>query len=235
MKKFVTFFVVLSLTFSSCEKNDDQIQDTDSKWWILIHPTHGNEGIYLYNETTSSIERKIELPNGFSSPHALDFDGESLWLGGFHDSASLLKLSAIDGSIQSEIKNIRTEGIACLDDYIYYSGSSSIYKIDKTGKLIQTISTETEVIQDIAINESTIYYVFNGAIDPIIKIGSTGEERITDSEVSSLYTLAIRNENLAVVTNNNEIRRFEINTGEKISDTKLNLEGWITAIVPYNN
>lgn len=237
MKKLFTLLTLFSLCLTSCNDDDDDLIaiDSDIKWWVLVHPTNGNEGIYLYNETTSSIEKKIDLPNGFSSPHALDYDGKSLWIGGFQDSASILELSPVDGSILSEIENIRTEGIACFDDYIYYSGSTNIYKIDKQGVPIETISTQSNVIQDIAINQSTLYYVYNGVIDPIIKISSTDstEGTLVETEVTGLYTLAIYNDNLIIITDSNEIRRFDINSGQKISDTTTIIEGWITAIAPY--
>mgnify|MGYP003114625629 CR=1 FL=1 len=241
MDKRYLALIILVLSFVSCENEPVDFEvndDTDTKWWILTRTNNNNIGepeIVLYNETTSTIEKKIDLPSGFSSPHALDYDGESLWIGGFHGSASILQLSPIDGAILTEIENIRTQGIACIDNYIYYSGSSNIYKIDRQGVPIETIPTQSSVIQDIAITNLTIYYVFNGSIDPIIRINPTNstEETITETEVTGLNTLAIHNDHLIVTTNSNAIRRFDINSGERISDTETIIEGWITAIVPY--
>ncbi len=236
MKKLVILCIVFSVVLSSCEQEDDLTAGAaeDTKWWLLVHPTHGNEGIYLYNETDSIVELKLELPEKLTSPHALDFDGESLWIGGAESSASIFEISPEDGSVLSEINNIRTQGIACVNDDLYYSGSRSIFRISKQGVPIETIPTQASVIQDIAINNANLYYVSNGETDPIFKINAI-EEQILETEVTALYTLAVTADNFIVIANN-KIRRFDINSGEKISDTKISLGfyGWITAIAPYN-
>lgn len=64
-------------------------------------------------------------------------------------------------------------------------------------------------------------------------IFNSTEEIIAETDMNALYTLTIRNENLITITNSNSIRRFDINTGRRISDTKTIIEGWITAIAPY--
>lgn len=240
MKKlFALQLALFLLVLFSCDKEVDLPTnlEEDTKWWLLVHPTHGNEGIYLYNETDSIVELKIELPEKLTSPHALDFDGESLWIGGAESSSSIFEISPIDGSILSEIGNVRTEGIACLNNDLYYAGSRSIFRISKQGVPIETISTQASVIQDIAINNSNLYYSSNMETDPIFKVNlaNSSEEKILETEVAALYTLAIQDDNLVVIANN-KIRRFDINSGEKISDANiyLNFYGWITAIAPYN-
>lgn len=236
MNKCFLPIIIVILSFVSCSNDNDITSDSDTKWWILVHPTHGNEGIYLYNETNSSIERIIELPNQVESPHALEFDGEFLWLGGMGLNESIYKLNPEDGTVVSEINNIRTEGISYLNGELYYSFYGKIYRISQNGTLIQEITLSTENNpSDIEINNSVLYYVYNGPIDPIIKISppNSTEETIVETEVSGLYTLAIHNDNLIVTTDSNKIRRFDINSGERISDTETIVEGWITAIVPY--
>jgi hypothetical protein len=240
MKKlFALQLALFSLILSSCDKEDDMPPklEEDTKWWLLVHPSHGNEGVYLYNETDSIVELKFELPEKLTSPHALDFDGESLWIGGAESSASIFEISPIDGTILSEIGNIRTEGIACLNNDLYYAGSRDIFRISKQGVPIDTISTQASVIQDIAINNSNLYYASNMETDPIFKINQANsiEEKILETEVTALYTLTIQDNNIVVVADN-KIRRFDINSGEKISDANIyiNFYGWITAIAPYN-
>ena len=239
MNKYFLPFIIAILSFVSCSNdNDDDITiNSDTKWWILVHPTHGNEGIYLYNETNSSIEKIIELPNQVDSPHALEFDGEFLWLGGMGENESIYKLNPEDGTVISELTNIRTEGISYLNGELYYSFYGKINRISQDGTPIQEIALSTNNNPtDIEINDSVMYYVHNGPIDPIVKINPTNstEETIVETEVSGLYTLAVHDDNLIVITNFNEIRRFDITTGEKISDTETIIEGWITAIVPYD-
>jgi hypothetical protein len=242
MNKTYLALIILTLSFVSCNNDSDNFNniDSDTRWWILTRPNNNSVGkseIVLYNETKSIIERTIDLPNQADSPHALEFDGEFLWLGGMGGNESIYKLNPEDGTVISELTNIRTEGISYLNGELYYSSYGRIYQISQDGTPIQEITLATDNNpSDIAINNSSIYYVYNGAIDPIIKINQTDstEETIAETEVTGLYTLAIHNDNLIVMTNSNAIRRFDINSGERISDTETIIEGWITAIVPYN-
>jgi hypothetical protein len=242
MNKTYLALIILTLSFVSCNNDSDDFNniDSDTRWWILTHMDYNSVGeseIVLYNETKSIIERTIDLPTQAESPHALEFDGEFLWLGGMGGNESIYKLNPEDGTVISELTNIRTQGISYLHGELYYSFYGRIYQISQDGTPIQEITLATNNNPtDIAINNSSLYYVSNGAIDPIIKINQTDstEETIAETEVTGLYTLAIYNDNLIVTTNSNAIRRFDINSGERISDTRTIIEGWITAIVPYN-
>lgn len=51
-------------------------------------------------------------------------------------------LNSKNGAIISEIKNIKTEGIAVLDDYILYLNGKMINKIEKDGTLAKEIATK---------------------------------------------------------------------------------------------
>ena len=46
---------------------------------------------------------------------------------------SIYQLNPENGAIISEIQNIRTEGIALLDDYLYYINVNIINKVEKNG------------------------------------------------------------------------------------------------------
>ncbi|WP_341216338.1 hypothetical protein [uncultured Wocania sp.] len=242
MNKPFLALIILILSFVSCNNDNDDFNtiDSDTRWWILTRPNNNNIGeseIILYNETKSIIERTIDLPTQADSPHALEFDGEFLWLGGMGGNESIYKLNPEDGTVVSELTSIRTEGISYLNGELYYSFYGKIYQISQNGTLIQEITLSTNNNpSDIAINNSSLYYVYNGTIDPIIKINQTDstEETIAETEVTALYTLAIHNDNLIVTTNSNAIRRFDISSGKRISDTETIIEGWITAIVPHN-
>lgn len=243
-------FVTISLLFS-CSKEpivnlkDSTNLDADIKWWVLVHPSYGNSGIYLYNESKSIVEKRLPLPDPNGSPQALDFDGKSLWLGGgqsYHNDNGInthnpiYELNPENGNIISTIENIKTEGIASSENYIYYTTYNEIKKIKKDGELVDSIQVDNVIISDLAIENLEIYYVFNGEIDPIIRINelSGEEEFLTETEVTGLYTLAIHNDNLVVVARNNYLRRFDKYTGEHLSDKKIEIQGWITAIAPYN-
>ncbi len=245
---FLTFFLV---TFLSCnnETVDFTLEEGSTsennilKWWILVHPSYGNPGIYLYNETESTIEKILPLPEPEGSPHALDFDGTSLWLGGASSNNNngiitynpIYEINPDTGNVISIIENIRTEGIAIHGDHIYYSTYGQIVEITKTGTLVNSIPVEDSGITDLAIYNSNKYYVYNGAIDPIIKINeTTGQnEFILETDIPNPYTLAIVDNNFVVVSNNH-FRRFDLNTKEHLSDIKIEIDGWITAIAPYN-
>lgn len=240
MKKLLVLILLISVT--SCYDSDDSVlYEKDTKWWILARPNNynvGKPGIFLYNETKSVIEKTLELPEGIQSPHALEFDGEHLWLGGMGENESIYKLNSKNGSVVSEIQDARTEGISILNGELYYSFYSVIYKVNQNGEQIEKIKIPNgHFLSDIAINNSDIYYVYNESIDPIVKINTNDseDEIIAETNVSSLCTLAIHKQSLVVITNSNQIRRFDINSGKKISDTETNIKGWITAIAPYNN
>ena len=217
--------------------NTDTSQHEIVKWWILVHPNspNGTPGIYLYNETTMEEEKRLDLPDSLYSPHALDYDGNSLWLGGYDTlTSSIYELNPDDGTIRSKIRNISTEGIASVNDELFYSGNSRVFEIKKDGTPVDTFLLPTNVIQDIAVKDNELYYVVNGSTDPIIQFDMQTEQADTvlETNVLMLYTLCIRNNNFVVVDDNNEIRRFDRITGQKISDTKTTIDGWITAIAP---
>ncbi|WP_397362298.1 hypothetical protein [Olleya sp. R77988] len=252
ISKFILFLAPILITFFSCDNEPVDFtfeenftsENNDIKWWILVHPSYGNSGIYLYNETNSTIENILPLPDSNGSPHALDFDGNSLWLGGAKsiDTTNgivthnpIYELNPDNGEVISTIDNIRTEGIAVSDNHIYYSTYGQIIEITKTGIFVSSTPIENTNINDIAIYDSNKYYVYNGSIDPIIRINETSgqNEFILETDIPNLYTLSIRDDNFVVVSNNH-FRRFDLNTGEYLSDIKIEIDGWITAIAPYN-
>ncbi len=244
----LTLFLALLLSCNN-EPVDFSLEDdsiyvnSDIKWWILVHPSYGNPGIYLYNETESTIENIIPLPEPDGSPHALDFDGQSLWIGGARSNFNngiitynpIYEINPITGEVISTIENIRTEGISVSGNHIYYATDGQINKITKTGTLVNSISVDDSGITDFELHNSKKYYVYNSTTDPIIRINeTTGQnEFILETNTPSLYTLSIRDDNFVVVSNNH-FRRFDLNTGQHISDIKIEIEGWITAITPFN-
>lgn len=78
-------------------------------------------------------------------------------------------LNSKNGAIISEIKNIKTEGIAVLDDYILYLNGKMINKIEKDGTLAKEIATKNSwyIIPDIAIDGTNLYYPRNSEKEPI--------------------------------------------------------------------
>lgn len=252
MKTIKTIFTLLIITIlaSSCHKDLDDITEnivlTDSiideniehKWWILTHKNYESPGIYLYNETTLTIELKLNLPENLESPHALAYDGESLWVGGIGQNESIYQLNPENGAIISEIINIQTEGIALLDEYLFYSNEKTINKIEKNGTLVEEIPTKNSSynIPDIAINGNNLYYMRYSEIEPVIKLNLSNkkESGIPMTESTGTYCLAISNNEIITINPFNEISRFNLGTGEFISTETTIIEGWITAIAPYD-
>jgi hypothetical protein len=246
IKTFLTL-IILTVLVSSCNKNlpEDLFltnpinnETVEYKWWILTHRNYANPGISLYNETTSTIELELDLPENLESPHALEFDGESLWVGGDGQNESIYQLNPENGAIISEIKNIKTEGIALLDEYIYYSSDNIINKIEKNGMLVEEIPTKNSSynIPDIAIYGNDLFYLRYSENEPVIKLNlfRKTESIIPNIESSGTYCLTISNYEIITVTAFNEISHFNIRTGELISTNPTGIDGWITAIAPYN-
>lgn len=249
--KIFLFLTLILISLFSCNNepvdfasiDSENSENIDIKWWILVHPSYGNPGIYLYNETQSIIENILPLPEPNGSPHALGFDGNSLWLGGASSINNtgiitynpIYEINPDNGNVISTIDNISTEGIAISDNHIFYSTYGQIVEITKTGTFVSSIPLEDSGITDMAIYKSKKYYVYNGTSDPIMTINETTgkNEFILETEIPNPYTLSIRDNNFVVVSNNH-FRRFDLNTGEHLSDVKIEIDGWITAITPYN-
>lgn len=248
----VTKIIVTSLIFlilaSSCRdpfiaieiKDDIAVIDTIvKKLWILKHRKYQKPGIYLYNETSGFLEIELDLPKGLESPHALAYDGESLWVGGIGEEESILQLDPQTGATLSEIPNIRTEGIAVDDNYLYYSvyETNIIHKIEKNGSFVEEIVAKNASlsIPDLAIDGNNLYYLRYTAIEPVVKLNlSSKNESFIDLAGSvDTYSLTIYNGEIVGVTLLNGISRFEQNSGDFISSNSTGIEGWITAIAPY--
>ena len=230
LKKF------LCRLLSCCEKQ----QNPGEKWWLLTRPDGagvGERGIILYNETNTTIEATLPIPAGLTSPHALDFDGKSLWVGGMGDNESLYELDPANGNVLSEISNKRTEGIALVEEGIWYSGRRNVNLIgfDGTQKASVSVDPSVTTIQDIAVSGfCSLCYVVNGAMDPIIEIDmlNSNEHTLFDTQVSKLYTLTVKDANFVVIGTSNNIIRFN-RSGVVVGDHPTSIKGWITAIAPY--
>lgn len=248
MKRSKTIFTLILLTilFASCNRDltEDYIlmdpidENIEYKWWILTHKNYASPGIALYNETTSTIELQLDLPENLESPHALAYDGVSLWVGGNGQNESIYQLNPENGAIISEIRNIETEGIALLDNYIYYSNNKSINKIEKNGTFVEEILTQNSSynIPDIAIYANDLYYLRYSENEPVIKLklSSKTESIIPQITSTGTYCLTVSNYEIITVSALNEIGHFNNRTGELIARNATNIEGWITAIAPYN-
>jgi hypothetical protein len=183
---------------------------------------------------------KIDLPIGYSSPQAIDFDGKSIWISGGHSGASILEISPESGEIINEIEGVHARGLVVLNDYFYVSNFNSIDRLDRQGNFEEKIiDIEDNVIQDLAYKDQSLYYVFNNNNDPIIKVNllDNTQETVIELGTTEVSTnLAILDNDLIMVNRFDQIRRINIDSGQIISETDLPIpiEGVITSITPYN-
>ena len=238
IKRLFIFLVTISM-IHSCDTDDDNDPTipADTKWWVLVHPVQGNEGIYLFNETTSEVEKKIDLPVGYSQPQAIAFDGKSIWISGSHETASILEINPDSGEIVSEIEGIRARGLVVLDNNFYVSTFNSIDRLDRQGNYEESIlDTEGNVIQDLAYKDLSLYYVLNNNNDPIVKVDLLDNSQETVLELGTLEVstnLTIRDNDFIMVTEFDQIRRINIESGQIVSESDLPIEGAIASIAPY--
>ncbi|MBU2949450.1 DUF5050 domain-containing protein [Tamlana agarivorans] len=245
------FKILIPITFTcilltSCNRNvpdysitpeDETTLNSEYKWWVLTHKSYQKPGIYLYNESTGIIELELKLPKSLKSPHALAYDGESLWVGGIGENESLYQLNPDTGEIIAEIPNIITEGIAVQDNFIFYSNENSIYKMQKNGALVETIDTENTAltISDIAIDDNSLYYLRYSETAPVVKLNLTtkSESQMTEIATSGTYCLSFVDNKIITVSDLNAINQNSTRTGEIISSAQTPFEGWITAIAVH--
>lgn len=246
IKTILKSLILLILVFSCKDPyiditNSIVIPDTiDKKLWLLKHRRYQDSGIHLYNETSGFIELELDLPKDLESPHALAYDGESLWVGGIGEDESILQLDPQTGEILSEIPDIRTEGIAAIGDYLYYSvyETDIIKKIEKNGTFVEEITVQNASslsIPAIATDGNNLYYLRFTPEAPVVKLNlsSKNESFISLAESVDTYCLAIFNNEIVSVTSLNGISRFDKNSGYLISSNITDIDGWITAIAPH--
>lgn len=66
--------------------------------WVVVHPSDApmGAGLFLFDESRQEVVRRLTLPD-IVSPHALAWDGESLWLGGRDEQPAVHQLDPVDG------------------------------------------------------------------------------------------------------------------------------------------
>jgi len=229
--KIILKSLIILVLVSSCKDpyiditNDTEVllnDSIDKKLWLLKHRKYQDSGI-----------------QDLESPHALAYDGEFLWVGGIGEDESIHQIDPQTGETLFEIPNIRTEGIAVDDNYLYYSvyETNIINKIEKNGTFVEEIVAKNASlsIPDIAIDGNNLYYLRYTATEPLVRLNlsSKNENFIDISGSIDTYSLAIFNNEIVGVTLLNGISRFKQNSGDFISSNITDVEGWITAIAPY--
>lgn len=207
--------------------------------WVLVHPSEAPDGpgIFLFDEDQQQVLAELPLPPGVTSPHALAYDGTSLWLGDMGMGASLHQLDPTTGAVISTIPGVRTEGITVDGDTLWYSGEDpgsfdmNLVHIQRDGTILGSLSVPVSVVQDVAHDGASLYYLVNDDQDRVLRVDpATGAESLLfDQPFVAPYSLAFDGQYLAVAADET-IKRYDPATGAPVSSGPLGVPGWITAI-----
>lgn len=222
-------------------------------FWFLVHPTQAppdGPGIYLYDEDSEEIVCKVELPEPFSSPHALAYDGELLWVGGIVNEdpmrGAILAIDPKTGEVVDELVTTgMPEGLAVAGDTLWYGANdwpdsacrARLVQIDRDGEILDELVPERCLVQDIAKLDDRLFYVVNDEADRILEVmpdGSAEREVASRAGGNAVYTLSSRLGRL-VVEGYGALHWFDPDSGEAQARVPHNVPGWITAIAPTSD
>lgn len=221
-----------------CPGSDTCFHTDPGTVWVLVHPSDAPQGagIYLFDEAQQQILAQLPLPPGVTSPHALAWDGASLWLGDMA-AGSIYEIDPDSGAVLSTLPGIRTEGIAVDNGTLWYSGEApgsfdmNLVHIERDGTLLGSIQLDVPVVQDLALVDGSPYYLINDDVDRIVRVDpATGTSTdVAQNVYVAPYSLAYDGAHFAVAIDG-IIRRFDPTTGALVSEDPFGVPGWITAI-----
>lgn len=205
--------------------------------WVLVHPSDAplGPGLFLFDEARQEVVRRLALPEGFSSPHALAWDGHSLWLGGFAEDPAMLELDPSDGRELSRFPNVITEGVAIDGDTFWWAGTvdalTPLLHVSRDGRRLSSNTLMEAAVQDVVIANGALFYLVNDDADRIMRFDATTERatELTRGVFVAPYSLGFDGTSLAVAAEG-RIRRYDPATGTLVSDGPFAVPGWITAI-----
>lgn len=222
-------------------KNNYHIYNTSSpgeKWWVLSRQygsCAGERGIFLFNETTSEIEIKIDLPNELSSPHGLTYKNGSLWLVGLGRMADAYQIDPNTGEIIRIWENISGSGIALRGDTIFVAGRGYIDLISQSDESkINTFNVNSNTIEDLTVVGDDIFYVVNGEIDPILKLSMNTQiiDTVALTGISTISTIAFKEDRFYVMSGET-IYQYDSAVQETSGIGTLDINGWVTSFSPF--
>ena len=206
--------------------------------WMIVHPSDAprGPGLYLFDESRNQVVSHLPLPDELESPHALAWDGESLWLGGAGLDSAVYELDSVDASVRSRLPNIRTEGITIEGDTLWLAdddnfGSVRLVRLARDGTELFSALLPTTTLQDLTIARGALYYLVNDGVDRIVRF-----DRATGASVDLVrgvhvapYSLAFDGAHLVVAVEGT-LRRYDPATGELVRVSSIDVPGWITAL-----
>lgn len=221
-----------------CPGSETCFQADPGTVWVLVHPSDAPQGagIYLFDEVEQQVVAQLPLPPGVTSPHALAWDGVSLWVGD-RAAGSIVEVDPSNGAVRSTLPGIRTEGIALDNGTLWYAEDDNanlqvnLINIERDGTQLGSVSIDVTVIQDLAFVDGSLYYLINDDVDRIVRVDpTTGTSTdVAQNVYIAPYSLAHDGAYFAVAIDG-IIRRFDPMTGAQVSEDPFAVPGWITAI-----
>ncbi len=221
------------------DSGDGTVEPASRLVWVLIHPSEAPDGpgIFLFDEEQQQVLAHLDLPPQVTSPHALAYDGTSLWLGEMGSQGAIHELDPVTGDVRSTIAGVRTEGIAVDGDTLWYAGEDpstfamNLMHIRRDGTVLDTLPMTAPVVQDLTFDGSSLYYLINDDQDRVLRVDPvTGaESQLFDQVFVAPYALAFDGQHLAVAADGT-IKRYDPVTGAQVSSGPLGVAGWISAI-----
>lgn len=213
---------------------------TPGHWWVLMHPNGASApgpGIHLVDTVSVTLLRTLPLPEDAESPHGLAAEADRVWLADM-TSGKIYHLRPDDGSVIATLPGGRTEGLA-ITSTGYWSADEDwpemwIQHHRLTGGVDFSLRVNSSTVNDLAYDGNFIYYVINGATDPIMRIDVHTNEEITlvPTTTSALYTLAYDGQNLVIDIGDGLMYMYDAATGDDLVPIEHGIGGWVTAIAP---
>jgi hypothetical protein len=205
--------------------------------WVLVHPSDAprGPGLHLFDEASQEVLRRLPLPDGVTSPHALAWDGASLWLGGAGSDDAVREIDPEDGRVRSTWPGVRTEGIATRDGRYWYHAISGrlepLVEVGRDGAVVRSFGLREAVVQDLVATDAALYYLVNDGLDRIgrFDLATGAATELARGVDVAPYALGFDGTHL-VVAARGIARRFDPRTGELVRESPFAVPGWITAI-----
>jgi hypothetical protein len=216
---------------------------TPGQWWLLSHPNYDSPGLRLVDTTTGELLKTLPLPATAESPHALAAEAERLWVADYV-SEKIYRIRTGDGAVEDTLTGYRTGGLALTRSGFWYneedwSGAEpgTVFhhrRFDGGIDLSLRVGATTMAVADLAYDGRFLYYSYNDANDPIVRVdlATSAQDTLVPHTVIAVSTLAFDGEALVIDSGWGTLLRYDPDSGERLDEVDHGVGGWITAISP---